>query len=74
MKKNRIVTWALSAALLLGTCTASAQFVGERGSDNLKIGVAGFTFRAFDADRTLEMLKRMGVKYVSVKEIGRAHV
>ena len=68
MKKNRIVTWMLSAALLLGTCTASAQFVKDRGSDYLRIGVAGFTFRAFDIDRTLDMLKRMGVKYMSVKD------
>lgn len=68
MRKKQFISLISVAALLLGTCTASAQFVKERGSDDLRIGVAGFTFRSFDIDKTLDMMKRLGVKYMSVKD------
>lgn len=68
MRKKPFISLISVAALLLGTCTASAQFVKERGSDDLRIGVAGFTFRSFDIDKTLDMMKRLGVKYMSVKD------
>ena len=59
-------------ALALGimiTLPTHAQLVeGKRGSDDFKIGVAGFTYRSFDIDKTLAYLKSMDVKYLSVKD------
>ena len=68
MKKINFITLFSAAALLLGTCTASAQFVKKQGSEDFKIGVAGFSFRNFNIDETLKMMKQMGVKYMSVKD------
>ena len=62
MKKINFITLFSAAALLLGTCTASAQFVTKHGSEDFKIGVAGFSFRNFNIDETLKMMKQMGLK------------
>ena len=57
------------AALLSITLPAKAQLVsGPRGYDDFKIGVAGYTYRSYDIDQTLEFLKSMEVKYFSVKD------
>ncbi len=57
------------ASLLAFVMPAEAQLVtGKRGSDDFRIGVAGYTYRKFDIDRTLEYLQSMGVKYLSVKD------
>ena len=57
------------AALLSLTLPAKAQLVsGPRGYDDFKIGVAGYTYRSYDIDQTLEFLKSMEVKYFSVKD------
>ena len=49
--------------------TANAQLVeGKRGSEDFKIGVAGYTYRNYDIDQTLAFLKSMEVKYLSVKD------
>ena len=37
-------------------------------SDDLKLGVAGYTFRKFDIDQTLSQLQALGIKYLSVKD------
>lgn len=48
---------------------ASAQLVnGKRGSDDFQIGIAGYTYRNFNIDQTLEYLQSLGVKYLSVKD------
>ena len=50
--------------------TANAQLVeGKRGSEDFKIGVAGYTYRNYDIDQTLAFLKSMEVKYLSVKDL-----
>ncbi len=57
------------ASLLAFVMPAEAQLVtGKRGSDDFRIGVAGYTYRKFDIDRTLKYLQSMGVKYLSVKD------
>ena len=57
------------AALLSLTLPAKAQLVsGPRGYDDFKIGVAGYTYRSYDIDQTLEFLKSMEVKYLSIKD------
>lgn len=57
------------ASLLAFIMPAEAQLVtGKRGSDDFRIGVAGYTYRNFDIDQTLKYLQSMGVKYLSVKD------
>ena len=65
MKKIvRILTIAL---MLSAALPAGAQEV-RHGSDDFKIGVAGFSYRKFNLDQTLQFLQDMGVKYFSVKD------
>jgi len=47
---------------------AVAQTVQEHGSSKVKIGIAAYTFRKFDADSTLKMYQMAGVNYMSVKD------
>ncbi len=48
---------------------AKAQLVtGKRGSDDFQIGIAGYTYRSFTIDQTLEYLQSLGVKYLSIKD------
>jgi sugar phosphate isomerase/epimerase len=65
MMKRLIVILAVMAVAL----QANAQMVsGARGSEDIKIGIAGFSYRNFDIDQTLQMISSMGVKYFSVKD------
>ena len=63
MKKILLTILALTAALSL-----DAQTIGKHPSEDVKIGVAGFSFRKFNIDETLGYLQKMGVKYMSVKD------
>lgn len=45
-----------------------AQLVSTHGSDNFRIGVAGYNFRQQDLDKSLAFLHDLGVKYMSVKD------
>ncbi len=36
--------------------------------DIFEVGMAGFTFLRFDVDKTIEMMKKIGVNYLSLKE------
>jgi len=67
MKKNltRLAVALLAAAMAF---PASAQvFEGKRGTDDFKIGIAGYTYRKFSLDEMLKMMQQAGVKYLSVK-------
>lgn len=64
-----IKTAVLGICLLSAAIPSDAQIVeGKRGSDDFKIGVAGFTYRQFSIDETLSQLEQMGVKYLSIKD------
>ena len=66
---KRLLSICIVAIALAMTQPAHAQLVeGKRGSEDFKIGVAGFTYRSFDIDKTLAYLKSMDVKYLSVKD------
>lgn len=68
---NRILT-LFAAAALLAACNTNPQPAQEtpvtRGSSDFKIGVAGYSYREFSLEQTLEFLKSMDVKYFSVKD------
>lgn len=68
MKKISFIKAAVIAVVLLFALPSQAQLMTNRGSDDFKIGVAGYTFRKFNLDETLKMLKEAGVKYMSVKD------
>ena len=67
--KNIFRSAALLAAALLFVLPSFAQTIKEpRGSEDFKIGVAGFSYRKYNIDQTLDFLKSMDVKYFSVKD------
>ena len=70
MRKTGLYSILVAAAiLLLPVHYANAQLVkGAHGSDDMKIGVAGYSYRNFSIDETLAMLQEMGVKYLSIKD------
>ncbi len=41
---------------------------GKHASDNMKIGIAGYSYRGMDLETTLQYLNDMGVHYLSVKD------
>lgn len=63
MKKIIVALIALASVLDLG-----AQSIEKHPSEDVKIGVAGFSYRKFSIDETLGYLQKMGVKYLSVKD------
>lgn len=59
----------LAILLLTAIIPADAQVInGKHGSDDFKIGVAGYSYRNFTLDQTLKYLSDLGVKYFSVKD------
>ena len=66
---KRIISIAIIIAAIGASTSSHAQTISTpRGSDDFQIGIAGFTYRSFDLDRTLQYLKSMDVKYFSVKD------
>lgn len=67
MKKTALILSAL--LILISSLSANAQLVsGKRGSEDFKLSVAGFTYREFSLEQTLEYLKSLDIKYFSVKD------
>lgn len=67
---KKFVTLSLLAAVSLW-CAAGLDLCARETphkSDDLKLGVAGYTFRKFNIDQTLEQLRALGIKYLSVKD------
>ena len=58
----------LAFALVLSTALPVQAQEVRHASDDFKIGVAGYSYRKFNIDQTLQFLKDMGVKYFSVKD------
>ena len=66
---KRILKLALALAMITMVSPAQAQLIdGKRGSEDFKIGVAGYSYRKFNIDQTLALLKSMDVRYLSVKD------
>ena len=66
---KQILKIALVLALAVSATTSQAQLVeGKRGSEDFKIGVAGYSYRKYNIEQTLAFLKSMVVKYLSVKD------
>ena len=66
---KRILKLALALAMITMVSPSQAQLIeGKRGSEDFKIGVAGYSYRKFNIDQTLALLKSMDVRYLSVKD------
>ena len=62
---KRLFSIMAFAAAMLFCLPGHAQLVeGPRGSDDFQIGIAGYTYRSFNIDQTLESLKSLRVKYI----------
>ena len=61
---------AAAPVLLTDNAHAQAAFAGDGGDprDTFRLGVAGYTFHKFNLDQTLEMLKRVDVHYLCIKD------
>ena len=73
MKKITLFLATLAvAALSLAGCgqkTASEPFdPATRGSNDIKLGAAGYSYLLYDIETTLKFLQNMGVHYLSVKD------
>ena len=72
---KRIILY-LAAVALFASCGAASPKTGtvtsspmlSHASEDMKIGVAGYSYRSFDIDQTLKFLKSMDIKYFSVKD------
>ena len=58
----------LLALLAVSLCSLDLSAQTVHPSDRYKIGVAGYTYRKFSIDQTLEQLRSLGIKYLSVKD------
>lgn len=56
----------VSLALLAGAAPSNCLVDGK---DPLPVGIAGYTFARFDLDKSIAMMQRLGVHYLSVKDI-----
>ncbi|MBQ7195051.1 MAG: sugar phosphate isomerase/epimerase [Bacteroidales bacterium] len=65
MRRNLPIIVALCAMVLTGC----AQCGKKNGQDSeLKLGVAGYSYRKFSIEQTLEYLKSINVHYLSIKD------
>jgi sugar phosphate isomerase/epimerase len=68
-------TGTAAAASLIGTTTgraaetAAAATEAKTSPKDLKLGVASYTFRKYDLDKTLALTKRAGLKYICLKSM-----
>jgi len=64
---SKIILAALVALSAMPLETAAAK-KSAHPSEDVKIGVAGYTYRKFTLEQTLTDLQSMGIKYMSVKD------
>ncbi|MET0241990.1 MAG: sugar phosphate isomerase/epimerase family protein [Flavitalea sp.] len=50
------------------TAAAETSPAPIQGTEGLALGMAGYSFRYFDMYQTIEMMKRTGVKFLSIKD------
>lgn len=64
----KMIKLAVAAMLMWLTVPVNAQLMTEsRGSDDFRLGIAGYTYRKFPLEEMLKMAQQAGVKYMSVK-------
>ncbi len=59
------LTGSLSIPLITKASTSSAS---SKNASKLKVGIAGYTFLHFDVEKSIDMMKRLDVHYLSLKD------
>lgn len=65
---KRLILAIAVLAFSMPAFNAEAQTYSKHASQDFKIGVAGYSYRKYSIDQTLEYLKSMDVKYLSIKD------
>ncbi len=73
-RRDFLKTGGLAAAAAAVPLSSSTPTMAKAGPDiaapgGLRLGMASYTFRAFDLDRTIAMTVRLGLKRISVKSM-----
>jgi inosose dehydratase len=61
-------TGILAAGVSSLYASSDISFMVENTTDSFSIGMAGYTFREFTVEKTIEMMKRIGVTNLSLKD------
>ncbi|MDP4291818.1 MAG: sugar phosphate isomerase/epimerase family protein [Bacteroidota bacterium] len=61
-----LIVCAMAFSFSSGKCYAQ---VAKKQDITFKIGMAGYTFKDISIDKTIEMMKRINVNYLSIKDI-----
>ncbi len=67
--KNHFVAIAAIGAVCIFSAFMPIRTNEAKSAHPLEVGIAGYTFAKFDLDKSIAMMKRLGVHYLSVKEI-----
>jgi inosose dehydratase len=70
LRQAGVATAAAVGGQALGTSVSRAQETPAtgHGQDTFRLGIAGYTFNKFKLDPTLEMVKRVDVHYLCIKD------
>lgn len=70
-RRSFLLQSALGVAATAVAPLAAVASVKAKGDKKtaLNVGMAGYTFAKFDLDQAIAMMKRVGIKYISVKDI-----
>ena len=63
-----LLAMSVSSVFLNEELYAAAPEKKTKKEDLFKVGIAGFSFRHFTLDQTLEMMQRVGVNYLCIKD------
>ncbi|MBO9155313.1 TIM barrel protein [Chitinophaga sp. GCM10012297] len=58
-----------AVATTVSPMLGKAAFTPYAGPDSFPVGMAGYTFAKFDLDQAIVMMKRVGIQFISVKDI-----
>lgn len=61
-------TGILAAGVTSVNASSAFSYPVAAAADSFNIGMAGYTFREFNVEKTIEMMKRVGVTFLSLKD------
>jgi inosose dehydratase len=68
LKRAGVATVAAAVGRALNSPSTSAQEASSHPQDTFRLGMAGYTFNKFKLEPTLEMLKKVDVHYLCIKD------
>jgi inosose dehydratase len=68
MRDLSIRSWKIFILLMMCYLIGSNDLSAQKSSDSFSVGMAGFTFMNFNIDQTIQMMKRIDVHYISLKD------